>query len=142
MNINLCRSANTGMSMCRSPLENVAYDFVLILVSFVLLGWLSRWEVSGRRHIVLLGVASLICSKQCAASLCNPHLFFPKRFVEVHTVILTRLQLVWIIVMCCDMWMHDLNGWKNNPIPPHLIHSTVEWRNPQVKWEFWNRVCF
>ena len=30
MHVSLCRSTNTGVSMCGSPLKNVAYEFVLI----------------------------------------------------------------------------------------------------------------
>ena len=44
-------SASTGISNCWSPLENVAYEFVLTLL--VLLGCFLRWEVSGRKAAIV-----------------------------------------------------------------------------------------
>ena len=52
MNISFCWSANTGVSICMSPLENVANEFVLtspaVPILHALFGWFLRLEVSGR----------------------------------------------------------------------------------------------
>ena len=52
-----CWSANIGVSVSRSPLENVGYEFVLassaVRNMFVLLKQFMRWEVSVRKAAVL-----------------------------------------------------------------------------------------
>ena len=76
--------------MCKSPEENVAYEFALtspgvLSVSFILIWWFARWEVSGRTVAVLWGTTSKICSKEQAASLCISN-FFSKQFIRVQGV--------------------------------------------------------
>ena len=81
MYINPYWSANTGASVCWSPLENVAYEFVLTFpysaphVLIILLKRCARWEVSSRT-IVLWGASSKIFFKQYIAFLCNSLLAF------------------------------------------------------------------
>ena len=74
MYVNSCGSANTGSSICRSPQENVANEFVLSspagLRCVIRLRGFVRWEVSGCTaavlwsvQIVLWSVASRMCSR-------------------------------------------------------------------------------
>ena len=45
----------TLVSICKSPEENIAYEFVFSAqhVLLVLLGWFVRWEVSGHTAAIL-----------------------------------------------------------------------------------------
>ena len=54
MNKSFCLSAITGVSMCRIPQENVAYEFLLLLLQCLArLTWMvMRWDVSGSKTTV------------------------------------------------------------------------------------------
>ena len=82
MNRGLCWSADTGVPMCSSSLDNLIYEFITASSavpskSFPLTWWFVRWEASGRTTAVLWGVVSWICSKQHTAALCSFQLAFP-----------------------------------------------------------------
>ena len=64
--ISLCLSVDTGVFICRCPLANVTYEFVLRApyILFVILAWFMRLLVSGRTAAVLWDATSRICSKQ------------------------------------------------------------------------------
>ena len=74
MYVSPCWSANIGTSMCRRTLLLYYFPSSALHVLFFLLGWFERWEASGCTAVVLLGVASRICSKQHIAFLRSSHL--------------------------------------------------------------------
>ena len=81
MYVNLCWSANTGVSICRSPEKNVTWVRSYLYSStqhvlFVLLVWFMRWKAGGRIIAVLWSVAYRICSKQHIVFLINFHVAF------------------------------------------------------------------
>ena len=91
----------SGVSMCWSPLKNIAYKLILtspavpsISCSFYLF---VRWEVNGCTSAVLWCAASRICSEQHVTSLCTSHLAFsPGILLKFkwcdHTIVLSQLQ--------------------------------------------------
>ena len=101
MYVSSCRLATTGVSICSSPFENVAYEFVpyisccaLRLLRLTLM--FVKWDVDGRT--VLWGTASRICSKQCVAFLCSSYVAFCSSVSLastwcIHRVVLTKPQL-------------------------------------------------
>ena len=111
MNISFCRLANTCVSMCSSPLKNVAHDFVLtsprvpnISCLFFFFGWFVWWKISGCTTAVFLGAASRIRSKLHTASLWSSHLAFsPSVLFESkwcsYRVVLTWLPFTIILVL-------------------------------------------
>ena len=103
MDINICWSTNTGVSMHKKIHWRMFFEYVLNFpavphVWLILLGWFARREVSGCTAAVLWSASSRICLKQLTASLCSSHLVFSpslsskSRWCD-HTVVVTRLQL-------------------------------------------------
>ena len=103
LNVSFWWSVNTGESMCRSPLKNVAYKFIFVSSStqhFLLafLGQFGRLEVCGRTATVLWCAASRVCSKYHISFLCSSRLaFIPSISLETkwfcYIVVLTWLQI-------------------------------------------------
>ena len=76
IDVSLCWSANTGMSMCNSPSENVAYRFIFTSPAVPSMSgssyfeWLVRWMVHNHTAAVLWDASLRICSKQHVTFLC------------------------------------------------------------------------
>ena len=94
MALSICTEliGHSSESLCRSPLENLAYDFAPYFSSsaqqvlIVLLGWIMKLDVIGRTLAVLWGAASRFCSKQLAASSCSPNLVFFRCFIKIQVL--------------------------------------------------------
>ena len=77
MNVSFCLLANTGVSMSRSPKENIAYEFILALPYFTRLTWMICKMRSTWQYIcVVFFYSCLLCPKQCTVSLFHSHLAF------------------------------------------------------------------
>ena len=88
MNVSFCWLASTGMSMCRSPLENITFEFILTSPACLShLRWFVRWHVSICTATVLWGAASRIFS----ALLCSSYIAFSLSILFNLTVVLTWL---------------------------------------------------
>ena len=81
MNVSFCWAANTGVSTCRSPLENVTNEFVFTFPAVPCMSFSSYldglWNgKSDYTTSILLGAASRNFSKQRVASLFSSYLAF------------------------------------------------------------------
>ena len=79
-----------GVSMCSSPLENVAYQFIFTssaVSNIFLLGRLVRWEVSGCTDTFFIGWSFPNFFKTAHRILVRlPSSFFTRHFITVHMV--------------------------------------------------------
>ena len=72
--------------MCKSPQENITYEFVPTpRVPRISCSWFVRWKSGGCITAVLWGVAFRICSRQQVTFL-FPSSFFSMHFVRIHVV--------------------------------------------------------
>ena len=104
MNVHFCQLTNSGVCLCKSPLNIVVYESVLTCSrSLARLWWFLRWEAGGSTVAVLWRVASGICSRQHAAFLSTSHPAFS---------LCVLLVLTWCIHM--GFWTQLQRG--RNPV--------------------------
>ena len=61
--VNFCWSTNTSVSVCRSSQENIVCPYKTINtqdILLILLEWFVKWDIGGRKAVVLRGAASRI----------------------------------------------------------------------------------
>ena len=128
--------------MCRIPLVNVAYEFVLsytavpsrglcdIYDQHVLLGWFARWKASGRTAAVLWDAPSRICSKQALHNNATCYLTFSaiilleSRWCN-YTVVPIRLQLRRNAVFTVIRFLYDRQPVHSSPRFPYMLVDIV-----------------
>ena len=92
-----CWSTNTSVSMCRSPLKNIPYEFVFAFPtahSMLSLSYLDGlWD--GRYVVILLGVLSGVCFEDLFKTEFRILVWFPQSFLFLTKIFFLSFHIFW-----------------------------------------------